>query len=117
MSKRSSRAKRAARRERLAARCRPVRYLECPCCGHPDCVPQGNDDPDFPGRATWWDDQRATCPECKCEVRVYAADDYRGDMQARAEVVGDDCWVVEKKLRDAALDFLADMGEPPKESK
>ncbi len=116
MSKRSSRARRRARRERLAAKRPATRYLECPCCGHHDCVPQGEDDPDNPGRATWWDSQRVTCAECGCTVGVDVTDDYSDDRVASARIVGEaPCRYeakIEARLRGAALDFLSGMGDP-----
>lgn len=64
-------------------------YLECPCCGHPDCVPEGKRSDELPDRPTWWDDQQVTCPACKCKIRVRVTDDFAEDARASAECMDD----------------------------
>lgn len=91
VSLRSSRRRRASRRERLRSKpTRPRLYLECPCCGHPDCVPDTGLDPDWPELGPrWLDETEATCPECGCLIRVDVTDDYAKDARAWALCVDD----------------------------
>lgn len=83
MSLRSTRRRRAARRARLRSRRPEPLYLECPCCGHPDCVPDSGLDPDWPELGPRWrDDQEVTCARCRCRIRVEVTDDYAEDARA-----------------------------------
>jgi len=97
MSMRAVRTRRRNRLARIHSKPRPApRYLECPCCGHPDCVPDGGLDPDWPELGPrWFDDSAVTCSACRCEIRVKVTDDYAEDARAwaycRDERSGDGC--------------------------